>query len=79
MVHWSADDPRVPVLVQNLVAQLEEAATKEWEADPMPASLVALLDGVFLDSVPAAPRILQLMRERGWTGWTEARRIETGR
>jgi hypothetical protein len=37
--------------------------------------LVELLDSVFLDSVPVAPKLLELLKERGWTGWTNLERI----
>ncbi len=38
--------------------------------------LAELLDSVFLDSVPIAPRLLELLEERGWTGWTNLERID---
>lgn len=75
LIEWEPDDPRLPGVVDHLVAQLDAAAKEDWAADEgaIPDDLAALLDGVFLDSVPAARRILQLMEERGWTGWTNAR------
>ena len=36
--------------------------------------LVELLDSVFLNSVPIAPRLLELLQKRGWTGWTRLER-----
>ena len=39
----------------------------------------ALLDSVFLDSVPVAPPLLQLLEARGWTGWTKLERIDPPR
>ena len=41
--------------------------------------LVELLDSVFVNSVPVAPRLLRLLQERGWTGWTRLERIDPGR
>lgn len=41
------------------------------------ADLVALLDDVFLAAVPLAGRLLRLLEERSWTGWTKLQRIGT--
>lgn len=78
---WDADDPRLPAFADRLVSLIEESA-KAWE-DYGPAGdfvldddLVTLLDSVFLTSVPAAPRLLKLLEQRGWTGWTKLERIE---
>ncbi len=62
-------------VVDRLVAQFDQIPGSEWEEDPLPDDLAALLDGVFLDSVPAARRILRLLEDRGWTGWTKIRRL----
>lgn len=37
--------------------------------------LVTLLDEVFLNAVPVARRLLGLLEERGWTGWTRIERV----
>jgi hypothetical protein len=34
-----------------------------------------LLDEVFVNAVPIARRLLRLLEERGWTGWTQLERI----
>jgi len=75
VIEWPADDPRLPGIIDHLVAQLDDVPDEGWQEDAMPDDLAALLDRVFLDSVPAARRILELMEERGWTGWTKTRRI----
>jgi hypothetical protein len=31
---------------------------------------VELVDSLFLEAVPAARRLLQLLEEPGWSGWT---------
>jgi hypothetical protein len=41
---------------------------------PLSDDLVALLDAAFVESFPCAPRLLALLEERGWTGWTDIRR-----
>jgi hypothetical protein len=37
---------------------------------------VTLLDAAFLESFPCAPRLLEPLEERGWTGWTNIQRID---
>ena len=44
----------------------------------MSDELAELLDSVFLDSVPIAPRLLEMLEERGWRGWTKLERIRDG-
>ena len=41
---------------------------------PVSPDLVALLDAAFVESFPTAPRLFELLEERGWTGWTDIRR-----
>ena len=77
-ITWAPDDPRVVGLVDALVASIESAdpADEEaWQGAAIPDELVALLDSLFLDLVPMAPRLLALLEERGWTGWTRLERI----
>jgi DNA-binding transcriptional MerR regulator len=78
---WKADDPRLPAFADRLVSLIEESL-KGWQdydsanAFALDDDLAELLDSVFLNSVPAAPRLLELLAERGWTGWTNLRRID---
>lgn len=71
------DDPRLPQIADRVAAFIEaasaysEAAQVEEEVSP---EVVALLDAAFLEALPAAPRLLRLLEERGWTGWTDIRR-----
>ncbi len=80
-IDWEADDPRVPAVGDRLVDLLEEATAnidaEAWAEydDQMSDELVQLLDAVFLDSVPIAPRLLARLEERGWRGWTKLERI----
>ncbi|MBL7498938.1 MerR family transcriptional regulator [Frankia sp. CNm7] len=75
-IDWAADDPRVAAVSDRLVA-LIEADAAEWENhdEAMPDELARLLDSVFLDSMPIARRLLELLEERGWRGWTKLERI----
>ncbi len=61
---------------------LIERSTEGWEdfeetdEFALDDGLVALLDQVFLDTVPIAARLLQLLEERGWIGRTRLERID---
>ena len=78
---WQADDPRLPALADRLVSLIEESA-KDWDEHEsagdfeLDDDLVELLDSIFLDSVPMARRLLTLLEQRGWTGWTRLERID---
>jgi DNA-binding transcriptional MerR regulator len=78
---WDADDPRLPAFADRLVAMFEEDAeyrSEEQIADfALHDDLAALLDEVFVNAVPIARRLLRLLEERGWTGWTKLERIRT--
>lgn len=75
---WRDDDPRLPAVADRLVALLE-AHAEHWGHDQMADfalddEVVALLDEVFLEAVPVGRRLLRLLEERGWTGWTRIER-----
>jgi hypothetical protein len=79
LVDCGPDDPQLPALADRVAAFIEAAATEfEGVEDVAPVSddLVALLDAAFVDSFPGAQRMLTLLEERGWTGWTNIRRLE---
>lgn len=78
LIQWAPDDPRVDALVDRLAAQFAGVPDSQWLADPLPDELAALLDAVFIDSVPAARRILDLLEQHGWTGWTKIRPVAAG-
>ncbi|MCU1667512.1 MAG: putative transcriptional regulator, MerR family [Blastococcus sp.] len=73
------DDPRLPSLADRVAAFIEAAAAEAAgveEEQPVSDDLVALLDAAFVESFPCAPRLLQLLEERGWTGWTNIRPMD---
>jgi DNA-binding transcriptional MerR regulator len=82
-IGWDADDPRLAAVADRLVALLEAAEAAEAAADAAEWSqeqgitdeLAELLDSVFLASMPVAGRLLELLEERGWRGWTKLERI----
>ncbi|KGH45059.1 MerR family transcriptional regulator [Modestobacter caceresii] len=75
----AADDPRLPALADRVVAFLEAAAARSAgvvEEEPISADLIALLDAAFVEAFACAPRLFQLLEERGFIGWTDIRRID---
>ena len=77
------DDPRLPELADRVAAFIEAAAAEAEataagmeDVHPVSSDLVELLDAAFVESFPCAPRLLELMEERGWVGWTDIRRKE---
>jgi DNA-binding transcriptional MerR regulator len=78
---WDTDDPRLPAVADRLVEMFEEDAG-QWDDEQLAefaldAELATLLDEVFIDAVPVARRLLGLLEERGWAGWTKLERIRT--
>lgn len=52
-----------------------ELRTNDEAFDDMP--FVELLDALVIESDPRGERLLEMMRERGWTGWTRLERTES--
>jgi len=76
-VDCEPDDPRLPQLADRVVAFLEAAVAKVEDVPdehPISADLIALLDQAFIEYFPWARRLLAMLEERGWTGWTNIRR-----
>ena len=74
VTQWEADDPRLDAVADRLAAEFEAVPEETWDDDPLPDDLAALLDAVFLTSVPGARRILDRLERLGWTGWTNIHR-----
>ncbi len=62
---------RVCRLAGRLHLQGRAAGTEYDSDDVMAVELVELIDSIFVDAVPAARRLMQLLEERGWSGWTQ--------
>jgi DNA-binding transcriptional MerR regulator len=76
-ISWEADDPRALAVADHLVNLLESADAAGGGTDPteMTDELAQLLDSVFVDSVPIARRLMDLLEARGWQGWTKLERV----
>ncbi len=82
VVDWHTGDPRLPALADRLVAQFEAVDEAEWEAlaeGGLSEDVAALLDSMFVDQVPVARELMDLIEERGWAGWTSVRRVGSAR
>jgi DNA-binding transcriptional MerR regulator len=72
------DDPRLTEAADILADLLEQAyaasggQASEWASDDLPFDL---LDAFAVESDPRMERMQQLMRERGWAGWTRLERL----
>ena len=78
LVDCGPGDPRLPALADRVAAFIEAAAAGAEGEDVHPVSddLVALLDAAFVEFFPCAPQLFRLLEARGWTGWTNIRRID---
>jgi DNA-binding transcriptional MerR regulator len=74
----TGDDSRLEE-VADILAGLLEQASAAGEINPGEGAYddlsFDLLDALFLESAPGAERLLELMRERGWSGWIRPKRL----
>jgi len=73
---WSPDDPRV-IEVADILERMMMRAVDAGEvgADGFDDQFVDLLDATLLESAPGARRLLAILEERGWKGWTRVERV----
>jgi DNA-binding transcriptional MerR regulator len=74
-----SDDPRLEEAA-DILAEIVEQAHARGELDNRDEAFddlpfVELLDSLVVESDPLGQRLLELMRERGWTGWTRLERL----
>ncbi|MET9684938.1 MerR family transcriptional regulator [Streptomyces coeruleorubidus] len=77
---WPADDPRVVEfadIVERLMIRAVEAG--EVGADGFDEQFVDLLDSTMAESSPGAERVVAILEERGWKGWTRIERVPADR
>ena len=78
-IHWTPDEPRIVELadvMERLIRRAVEAGDVGGEG--FDASFVDLLDATTAGSAPVAPRLLAILEERGWRGWTRIERVPDG-
>jgi DNA-binding transcriptional MerR regulator len=90
---WPADDPRV-VEVADIMERLMIRAVEAGEVGEVSEAgevsadgidnqfvdqFVDLLDATMVESSPAAARLVAILEERGWRGWTRIERVPADR
>ncbi|MFI7131540.1 MerR family transcriptional regulator [Nonomuraea sp. NPDC050153] len=74
------DDPRLVELADKLAAYITRMADEQGEdylddADIEPP-FAKLMDTLAFDTAPPARRLIELLKQRGWTGWTKLERVD---
>jgi DNA-binding transcriptional MerR regulator len=77
------DDPRLVALADELAAYITRMADEQGDdyvddADIEPP-FVTLMDTLAFDTAPPARRLIELLEQRGWTGWTKLERMDQTR
>ncbi|MEV6171048.1 MerR family transcriptional regulator [Streptomyces sp. NPDC051954] len=78
---WPDDDPRI-VEVADIMERLMIRAVEAGEVgadDGIDDQFVDLLDSTMVESSPGAARLLAILEERGWKGWTRIERVPADR
>ncbi|MEU7901073.1 hypothetical protein AB0B45_50650 [Nonomuraea sp. NPDC049152] len=74
------DDPRLVELADKLAAYLTRMADERGEDyvddTDIESPLVKLMDMLAFGTVPPARRLIELLKQRGWTGWTKLERVD---
>ncbi|GGQ28822.1 DNA-binding transcriptional MerR regulator [Actinomadura coerulea] len=75
----TADDRRLADLADELADHITRMADERGEdyVDDLDLEppLVGLMDMLAFDTVPQARRLIELLKRRGWTGWTKLERV----
>jgi DNA-binding transcriptional MerR regulator len=77
---WSVDDPRIvefaDILERLAIRAVEAGATG---LDAIDDQFAYLMDSVMVEFSPGAERVLAILEERGWKGWTRIERVPADR
>jgi len=73
---WAVDDPRIVEIV-DIMERLRIRAVEAGEVGPdgFDDQFVELMDATMLESSPGAARVVAILEERGWKGWTRIERV----
>jgi len=76
---FTPDDPRVVEAADILDRVLTRAAERgELNVEGLDDPFIDLMDTTMAESGPAATRLLELLAEQGWKGWTRFERTDDG-
>ncbi|MGI5216457.1 MerR family transcriptional regulator [Nocardia sp. CA-290969] len=74
-------DPALVELADSMAAYITQLADEHGadylDDSQLPAPFAELLDTMAFDTAPPARRLIELLRARGWTGWTKLGRVDT--
>ncbi|MFE0178245.1 MerR family transcriptional regulator [Streptomyces sp. NPDC059002] len=77
------DDPRLAELADQLAAYITQIADEQGEdyldAADIEPPFAKLMDALAFGTAPSARRLIELLEQRGWTGWTRLKRADPAR
>jgi DNA-binding transcriptional MerR regulator len=77
---WAGDDPRLEQVADQLAAVFRQIADElpgqVQESSEIEKPVVELLDAKALDASPAWRRVVELLADRGWAGWSDVHEAE---
>ncbi|MEV4799194.1 MerR family transcriptional regulator [Nonomuraea sp. NPDC049421] len=75
----TGDDPRLVAVADELAGFIAELADEQGAEHlgegGLEPQLVHLMDTLAFDAAPPARRLIELLKRRGWTGWTRLERV----
>jgi DNA-binding transcriptional MerR regulator len=77
---WPVDDPRL-VELADILERLAIRAVEAGEVgdDGIDDQFVELMDSILFEFAPNAARVVAILEERGWKGWTRIERVPADR
>jgi DNA-binding transcriptional MerR regulator len=80
VLDWPPDDPRI-VEIADVVERMMIRAVKAGEVGTggLDDQFADLLDATMIASAPGAARVVAILEERGWRGWTRIERVPADR
>ncbi|WP_433359862.1 MerR family transcriptional regulator [Actinoplanes sp. CA-142083] len=77
---WPPDDPRI-VEIADVMEKVLIRAVKAGETGdgPFDDAFADLMDTTMLESSPGAKRLMAILEERGWKGWTRIEQVPADR
>ena len=76
-VDWAPDDPRIVEVADIIEGQMYRALEAgDTGVDELDDPFVELLDTATVQAAPGAARLLAILEERGWRGWTRVERVD---
>jgi DNA-binding transcriptional MerR regulator len=72
------NDPMLVELVDTMadyLSQLADERGEDYVGGGIEPALVELIDVLAIDTAPLARRLIELLKQRGWTGWTKLERV----